>query len=311
MIKLHLRILYGCDNRLKDVTECISVSREYFDTVGITNTGPIEFYENLKQELPDDILINHQTAFFDIDTSRRLLISDVPHDDWVLWLDADERPSQELLSNIRNICESSDSEGVCIIQLPWWQHTNGVSDPPYEDMIKTLSAATFRANRLMKNLKELSLHSNFGAHEHFTMPNVKTKQYDYPVLHFKSALRCHQSVVFSAFLNPLVHSSITLDSLDSLFKSDEFIRLRNFQKKHSTFTSTDMVRKIAIENDLDYLEELKELFLSFPSKDDDTSDVPLAMKWMNSFAKEYNMDIFNETFPKCGEPCCKYKNVQL
>ena len=67
-MKIHLRILYGCDDRLEYVKDCVEVCKDYFDSIGITNSGPKEFYDKLSNTFDSNISINHLNNFLDIET---------------------------------------------------------------------------------------------------------------------------------------------------------------------------------------------------------------------------------------------------
>lgn len=319
-MKIHLRILYGCDDRLEYVKDCVEVCKDYFDSIGITNSGPKEFYDKLSNTFDSNISINHLNNFLDIESARRLQLSDVPENDWVLWLDADERPSQDLLDNIRNMCEKADSEKCHIINLVWFEHCEGTPTPPLKDMIEKAEKAekswpnqeyVFSPSRLIKKVKEMTLKSNFGAHECFDFVGSKRKYEPYFVIHNKAHIMYYQSIVFSGFLNPIVHANANFEGLNKLFKSKHYIALKEFQKKHKTFTSNDIVRKLKIEKDETFKAELKELFLSFPSWPEDRDlDEIITFKFMNHFAKNYDLNV-DSPYYKCGHECCKYKNTQL
>lgn len=316
-MKIHLRILYGCDDRLNYTKDCIEVSKGYFDTIGITNTGPIEFFEKLKNSFSSDVLIRHHHNFMDIESSRRLLIDDVPWDDWVLWLDADERPSQNLLTNIQRITTEADSEGVKTIKLVWFEHCEGMPTPPdpnrvpknHEDWLRD-SSGVFCPSRLIKKSKDLQIKSNFGSHECFDGVSNKNKYYPYFVIHNKAHIMYYQSIVFSGFFNPIVHSNANFQGLSKFLKSDCYKRLEEFQIKHKTFVSNDLVRKIKIDKDLEYKEELRKLFLSFPLESEKDSEESITYRFMNTFALKYDLDVESPHY-RCGRECCKYDTIQL
>lgn len=312
-MKIHLRILYGCDDRLEYVKDCVEVSKNYFDSISITNSGPKEFYDKLVNTFGSDLSINHLNSFWDIESARRLQLSDVPENDWVLWLDADERPSQDLLDNIRKICEQAEEEKYHIISLVWFHHCEGKPTSTLKEMIERANKAenVFSPGRLIKKVKEMTLKSNFGAHECFDFCGSKRKYEPYLVIHNKAPIMEYQSIVLSGFLNPIVHGNANFEGLNKLFKSEHYIALKEFQKKHKTFTSNDIVRKLKIERDEIFKSELKELFLSFPSwPEDRDSDEIMTFKYMNHFAKNYDLNV-DSPYYKCGYECCRYTDIQL
>ena len=55
-MKIHLRILYGADDRFLFVKNTIDVCQKYFDTIRVVNTGPIEL-EKQFQDLPSNVVV--------------------------------------------------------------------------------------------------------------------------------------------------------------------------------------------------------------------------------------------------------------
>jgi len=97
-MKKHLRILYGCDDRFDIVINTVNVCEKYFDSITILNSGPAEFYEKLTNAVTGKVVVRQLNKFLEIESCRRAMVDDVPENEWVLWLDADERPSPELRS---------------------------------------------------------------------------------------------------------------------------------------------------------------------------------------------------------------------
>lgn len=323
-MKIHLRILYGCDDRYEISTNTINVCESYFDTTKILNAGPKEFYDKLRNGVSANVKVEQLEKFLEIESARRALIDDVPLNDWVLWLDADERPSEELLINLRKLIETAEIKGFDSIKLIWAEHTDGIPIPvkeprpkTHEEFINGNSACYFMPKRIIKLKPGYKLASHFGAHEEFTNKQQKIMYSPYIIHHMKSHLQYYQSVVFSGFLNPIVHYNCSkLEDLKEFINLKYFKELKEFQKRTGVFTSNDLVKKIKIDKDQNFIKELKELFLSFP--DGDTSgglgqrhnEMYITFKFMRIFAEKYNLDV-NSPHYICGKSCCKYGDIQL
>lgn len=321
-MKKHLRILYGCDDRYEITSATAKVCLPYFDTIKIINAGPQEFYERLRQGVPSEVKVQQLHRFLEIESCRRALIDEVPQNEWVLWLDADERPSKELLANLDKLVSDADANGYDIIRLVWAEHTNGTPSPIREpipssqELERTGGAGYFMAKRFTKIKPGIRIISHFGAHEEFVNRNSKMLFAPYRIHHHKSFIQYCQSVTFSGFLNPMVHAKCpTMECMSIFLQLPEYIALKAFQRKHRVFTSNDLVRKLKIEKNMEFKAELKDLFLSFPADSEKTrqidhSDLYVTFKYMNEFAEKWDLDVNSPHFP-CGRDCCKYGDIQL
>lgn len=321
-MKKHLRILYGCDDRYEITSATATVCLPYFDTIKIVNAGPHEFFNRLRSGVPPQVKIQQLHRFLEIESCRRALIDDVPQNEWVLWLDADERPSPELLADLDAVVTKADTTGCDIIRLVWAEHTNGVPCPikepipPAEELEKTGGAGYFMARRFTKVKPGIRVISHFGAHEEFVNENSKIMYAPYKIHHHKSFIQYCQSVTFSGFLNPMVHCNCsTNERMKAFLGLPQFVALKAFQKKYRVFTSNDLVRKLKVEKDPVFRAELKELFLSFPAdpgkmKSMDHADLMITFKFMHEFAEKWDLDCNSPHF-FCGHPCCKYGDIQL
>lgn len=323
-MKKHLRILYGCDDRFEIVINTVKVCEKYFDSITILNSGPKEIYEKLRKNVSEKIKVTQLEKFLEIESCRRAIIDDVPLNEWVLWLDADERPSPELLKDFDNMLTLAEDGNYNIIRLIWCEHTEGVRQPVYtpipkthEEFVNKFSGHYFMPWRLVKKQEGMSVASNFGAHELFVLDNEKIMYSPNIVYHMKSYIQYYQSVVFSGFLNPFAHVNCSnLELLRECLNHKNYIELREFQKRTGVFTSNDFVRKVKIEKDEIFIKQLKELFSSF--KDSDISgglgkqhnNVDVTFKHMKDFAEKYNLNVDSPHYP-CNNECCIYDGIQL
>ena len=114
-MKKVLSILYGIDDRYEMVKRTILVCEPYFDKIHIVNSGVIEFEDKLKSISNKIEIRTIENYHGDKEFCWRAHFYGLDQGDWVLWLDSDERPTQDLLDDIDNIikeCESSKKTNV-------------------------------------------------------------------------------------------------------------------------------------------------------------------------------------------------------
>ena len=317
-MKKHLRILYGCDDRYELTINTIKVCRSYFDSIGVLNAGLLEFKDRLQQGIGPDVTVTQFKQFFEIESARRSQIRDIPWDDWVMWLDADETPSPSLLENLDRITTHCEENNYDLVKFYWSEHTDGIHHPPSripQNMEEFCSwNSVFAPNRYIKKKRGIKASSCFGAHELFQNVGERWVYQPYAVHHHKSFLQYHQSVTFSGFMNPTVHVNCNI-ALKDIIDTPEYKALKAFQRKYQVFTSNDLVRKIKVERDMVFRQELMDLFLSFPDGASSDlgkyrDDVVTTFKFMHIFAEKHNLDVNSPHFP-CGKQCCKYGDIQL
>jgi len=318
-MKKHLRILYGCDDRFDIVINTVNVCEKYFDSITILNSGPAEFYEKLTNAVTGKVVVRQLNKFLEIESCRRAMVDDVPENEWVLWLDADERPSPELLNDFDNVLNLAEKENFNVVRFIWCEHTEGVMCPIHPNIPKTHEEFAqnhgghyFMPSRLIKKQKNMCVSSNFGSHETFILKNEKQMYNSNIVFHMTSHLQYHQSIVFSGFLNPFSHvNCANLQTLRECIDRKKYIMLREFQKKTNVYTSNDFVKKIKIEKDEIFIEDVKKLFSSFRDADQSgPSNSDITFNYMLDFCEKYNLDVESPHYP-CNKSCCVYNGIQL
>jgi len=318
IMKKHLRILYGCDDRFEITKKTVELCQGYFDTITILNSGPIEFLEKLKNNLSANVI--QFNKFIELESTRRAVFHNIPINDWVLWLDADERPSKELLKNIESIISIAENENKNSIAMIWQEHCDGkvchVTKPiPTLDSLRDTSGPYFMSPKLIKIEGNLVFNTNFGAHEICRNVNERILRVPYLVHHFKSHIQYCQSVLYSAYFNPFVHVNISdLNTLKTCMNLPEFLKLRELQKKYSVYTSNDLVKKIKIEKNELFINDIKQLFLTFPSFDDysnpsssynfiSNKEHYSSFFQMHRVAHLYDLSL-DTPYYECKEECC-------
>jgi len=340
-MKKHLRILYGADDRLDLVRETINVCIGYFDTIRISNSGPKILSEKLRQLIPSSVIVEDLNHFLgDLDSARRSLYHDVPNNEWFMWLDSDERPSQILLDNLDNLIFQAELENSTFISFynfhhqytddcknenlnefggfPWkWMHTYFT----YKDWFpKNKNEALERSiphwPRMCKKTQYTEVHNNFGGHGGI-FSNLDYQNYilsPYPMNHYKHEIMIYQSHVTSTYFNVGINlSSNKFNVVDFILKSPQYDLIRNFQKETGIYLNNDLCIMLHLEKNKNFINKMIEVsnhpLLSDDSYHKDLYSWTYYSSW-KIWANKFNL---NWETPKfyCGYNCCKYKNIQL
>lgn len=331
-MKIHLRILYGADDRFLFVKNTIDVCQKYFDTIRIVNAGPIEL-EKKFQNLPPNVVVETMNFFCgDLEVARNCFLYDVDVNDYVLWLDADERPTQYLLDNLKNIVDVCESNNRFIVRFPfishhWAGHTNDIIHPKgeyckdftynfdsypidHENYILNPPKGTPVCDRFFKKTRhQCSAQTNFGGHG--AIYNTSWEDLwiyvRYPINHYKPDVAIYQSATTSVYFNPCINIS-TIDGVSTYLNSDEYKMLREFQVRTGVVTQNDLCYKLHINFDKEFKEEFKLLCENpkFINSNLLSNSFGHWSKWSTLY------DLSWETpHVYCGGECCKYGSSQF
>lgn len=306
-MKIHLKIIYGCDDRYNIVKEIIPTCKAYWDTITIYNCGNRESTDKFTN-LPDNCRVEYFDAFFgDMESVLRGMVKSVPEGDWFMWLDADERPSQLMLDNIRADTEYLEANGYNSCRFPSLAHQNGQiyqvidSFPTSEEHMSEKKRAVYAARKYLKK-DRLYITSNVGAHYDYWSANGDREYYfPHPVNHIKGHEQIGQSCALKSFTIPLNDSGFPKHA--EILASPEYQRLRAFQKETGVRTSPQLFRKVNIEKDAEFIAKYTCLLESFRD----------SKLWtFQEMAKLLSHPVnFDTNIYKCGRVCCKYGDIQL
>jgi len=331
-MKLHLRILYGADDRFLFVKNTIDVCQKYFDTIRIVNAGPIELVKKF-QNLPKNVVVETLNFYCgDLEAARNCFLYDVDINDYVLWLDSDERPTQYLLDNLKNIVNICETNNRFVVRFPfiphhWAAHTNDILHPKGEYckdftynfdsypidhenyLLKSHKANPITDRFFKKTRRQCSAVTNFGGHGSIynTSSDDPWIYVRYPICHYKPDVTIYQSATTSVYFNPCINIS-TIDGVSTYLKSDEYKILREFQTRTGVITQNDLCYKLHINFDRQFKDEFKSLCENpkFVNSDLLSNSFSQWAKWSTLF------DLSWET-PQvyCGGECCRYENFQF
>jgi hypothetical protein len=334
-MRLHLRILYGADDRFQIVKNTIDVCYNYFDTIRIVNSGPPELAQQFKT-LPPNTTIETLNFFFgDLESARNSFLYDVNINDYVMWLDADERPTQFLLDNIYNIIDEIERRKIWGVVFPgtnhlWedsgkclheeWNFNDRMKFPFdaedcgvkwstfFKTQIHPIPVSTI--GRMVKKCHYFtSANTNFGGHGNILnyKNDISMFYVRFPINHYKYRIMEAQSYVTCTYVNPCLNAPIK-NGYKPYIDSQEFKRLRGFQIKTKVKTQNDLCKKLHLNLDLQFKNEFKELLICKEFLNSNLYDN--FFKLYHLWAEKYDVS-WKTPYMFCGKQCCKYKNIQL
>lgn len=314
MINCNLAILFGCDNRVSIVSDTLRVCRESFGKMLVINTGPSDFSIPLGGLATD--IINIPYFYGDLEPARRAMLQNMPANEWFLFLDSDETPSQMLLSNLQSSLEELEATGKNCARFPWYEHSLNIDGKMYlsnngnpvfpKTWDDAILVGGFYGKRLTKNDGKWDVITNYGMHEEFRHLSEAEGYCPYPIVHKKSYRQFRQSNILSSYSMPSVH--MRPDDQHAFLNSENYNRLTEFKKKTRVFTSNDLVLKIR-SGDV----EFRELFKQFADSLVVDGSLASADKFPFFSFKNFASIEFDLSTPAshCGKECCRYGDIQL
>lgn len=337
-MKIHLRILYGADDRFLFVKNTIDVCHKYFDTIRIVNAGPIEL-EKKFQNLPPNVVVETMNFYCgDLEVARNCFLYDVDVNDYVLWLDSDERPTQYLLDNLKNIVDICESNNSYIVRFPfiphfWEGNTNNILHPKCVDFMYNFDSyphdTTDFHNKCQlfahgkigiqphtaidrffkKTRRQCSALTNFGGHGSIYNTSCEDSwvYVRYPINHYKPDVTIYQSATTSVYFNPCINIS-TIDGVSMYLNSDEYKMLRDFQTRTGVVTQNDLCYKLHINFDKQFKYEFK--LLCENSKFVNSTLLSNLFTHWSKWSNLYDLS-WETPYVYCGGECCKYERLQF
>jgi hypothetical protein len=306
-MNLHLRILYGPDNRAEIVKQTIRVCRPHFCTIRLLNTGR---HENASQfcEPPSLQVTNLSFWYNDTENVIRNMWSDVPEDDWMMWLDSDERPSQAFLTGLESIAHESHRDGINQLRFPSVLHS--ISSPPSHSEASYDSLVLANANnspytplRVTRvNRDKMYLNSAMGVHTTLIRKDTRDRIYPYIIHHLKNY---HPELggVLYGFAHPQCNFDRSM--FGEILASWEYEAFEALKHKYTCFDSTSFLQ--LLDDDEQGTQQFRELFLSYRDSKYE------CFRYMYLIASKWNMKFVTNPIPAyCGGVCCRYNNgIQL
>lgn len=312
-MRTHLRVNYGCDRRFFILHDTLRVSHNFFDTIRIVTACSDEDHAEAMQfeQISPKIKVERfPTPWYgDMEPLFRNLTWDVPENDWIHFLDSDERPTYDFLLSMGDMIGDAEKEGVNLIRIPSIHHLVHQHHSPTwtQQSYKAIYAAAPYTVYSEPSLFKFNRRQNYfvscygGGH---TMPcrmDKKEKYWTKPTLHFKNPDNWRQAIPLQGFFSPSFHSG-ELEFIE-MRKSKEFADFQRIKDELQCYTSTQFMHELTHKTEK--IEKFREVFLTF-------KDSPhYQFKKMYEWASETEMSKANEKPDFCGHKCCNYGAIQL
>ncbi len=195
---IHWCTMCGADNRYKMLKETISIIEPYFDEIHVIDNGSTDETPTLANLSPK--VTYKRIENWDGNWARCYFesIRNVRKNEWFMFHDSDERPSPELLKNLRQITRWANANHVNVFTVQSCHHNyddagNGTSS--YE---KVISEKDFeKHNFLRRQDMDISAH---GTHSGFHLKNPKSYSLsDLSPFYFYNHYKSVSSVRVSSF----------------------------------------------------------------------------------------------------------------
>jgi len=310
----NVSILVGADNRYPIVNYTLKRISSYFDKILIVFNCPLEYEHLYDFKKYKNVHVVYIKRFYgDLEPCRRATYKNLPKNEWFLWLDSDETPSQLLLSNLDKVIEDLTINNRGVGRFPYVEHSYNTKNDidcyrnnPFDMSVIPKDQKDFELKnwfcgpRFLKN-ENLFITSNFGGHETFCYTDSKKNTalyFPYHIIHHKSDLSIYQSQLYHLFTIPWQHENFK--NWVTIKDSEEFKMLRHFQKKWNVFNSNELSIQFEKENE-NFILELESMLKSFNS-----SNI-FCFKWLSEILKTGSIKL-NTLFFECKDKtCCDYK----
>ncbi|MDB5388805.1 MAG: hypothetical protein JWM11_4451 [Planctomycetaceae bacterium] len=300
---VHLCIMAGADNRYKYLLDTVRLSQPFFAAIHIIDTGSTDETESLGQFRN----VRHRRLHGWKDNwplAYSQAVRDVPDQDWFLFLDSDERPSQLLLDHLANDLLQFDLEGINCAYLPGIMHLSGhpveCETTDLEALLKTwpatheefVSSPCWTKRILIKITPETYVKAN-GGHCGFFQANERGRYLPRFYNHYKSDREIAASTVLCSW-NCLESHGVPAGCPEWQYHNElrESTGLM-FAKDFLQLAQSGMLPAV-------WLEFWKTLeFSTYPA---------LVEYWKFAFRFRFSTQIEPNY---CGFACCRYRGEQL
>jgi hypothetical protein len=324
MNKVHLRIIYGADERYPLVRNTILTHYKYFDSVLIWNSGPDEnakVFDNLLSCVPNAKVFNYGRYYHmtNPEDATRAFTVDIPDGEWLLYLDSDWRLPESFLINMRKEIDIMEKENFNHLFSSQFSHHIGSITNDWEstkinytqeqliEMAKSTSIDSYGQPILQRvDKKNIWCDSFIGNHGYMLHIPYNKKHIKY-MYHFHIKDYGDHSICSSVI--PLAwwyigHIGNHFSTEDQMYiqNSWEYKALEQFKSDHKCYTSNQLFEKLK-STDQSFTSDLKSLFLLFEKS------TIYPCQQMYKMAVEFNMkflETFEETKCNCNGICCLY-----
>ena len=302
-VSVHLCLLAGADNRHAYLRDTVRVSQEFFAAIHLIDTGSTDETESLSQA--DRVCYRRIDGWRD-DWPQAYSESmrDIPHGDWFLFLDSDERPSQHLLDHLQEDLQRLEFDGLNCGQLPGVMHLSGRPTPAATQDLASLlrvwpaTHEEFLCNpcwtkrNLIQRLPTTYVAAN-GAHCSFCQAPERSRYLPRFYNHYKSEREIAASTVLCSW-----HC---LEAYGVPIGSSEWQRHLELREQTGLGSAGSFLRVVQAG-------QLPKEWLAFWETLEHSSLPTMVEYW--KFAFRYGFSTRAEP-SLCGNVCCRYRGEQL
>jgi len=305
MNKVHLRIVYGADERYSLVRNTILTHHKYFDSVLIWNSGPDEnskVFDNLLLHVPNLKVFNYGKCYHmtNPEDATRGFTMDIPDGEWLLYLDSDWRLPESFLINMRKEIDIMEKENFNHLFSTQIGHHNGPITNSWEagksnytqeqidGIIKQTNTDSYGQPILQRvDKKNIWCDSFIGNHGYMLHVPYNKKHlqhmYHFHIRNYNPESYCQSMVPLSWWY--MGHHVFPTEDHVYIQNSWEYRRFEQFKENHKCYTSNELFRRIK-NNDEKFLKDLEKMFLGF-----EDSKI-FACKQMYIIASKCNMKFY-------------------
>lgn len=289
----------------------------YCSNIIITHCGPpsqLHRY-NFYKEINNVKIVSYDYKGNAEDVLRHMMTM-VPENEWALILDSDQRPSELFLKNIDNSIDTLNSIDCKIASFPTLHHEyqddilNIFGNDYPQTQVEVDQKHTYTIRSLCKINNDFSIKSNNGMHYSFRSANNRHHYFPYPVNHYKLYFEYFSSIFLCGYSNPKVHSFSDREKELDIINAGKYEEFDALKLKLNMPTSNEF-------KDRAYNKTIPQEFIDFfsnPSLSKENNPntshfLDHGYKFCMNYKFSFYRSFSNSRY--CGNPCCKYGDIQL
>ena len=279
----------------------------YVKKIVVLHCGPKSEFEKCKEYLLNinNLYVEHFEYKGEAESVFNYLSTFVNKNEWALFLDSDQRPTNDFLINLKSNIDYMDNNNYEFGACSTIHHEFGkdlyIAGYPVPEKI---SNSMYYIYSLCKITSDFKVISNRGMHYSFINKNNNPYYVKYGINHYKLYFEYYSSIFLSGYTDPTVHSRG--DQLKIEEKNRHYYdQFETLKVKFNMITSNDFKEKA-------YNREIPNEFFEFFSnpnfsKENNSETTPF-LDHAYKFCKFYNFSM-EESFVhtrSCNQECCQY-----
>lgn len=298
---LHFVTMAGADNRAELLRGTFQLVKPYFDSLHFLDTGSTDDTPSLEREFDLTYIRYPKLDNKDWGPTIKQSFSRVPDGDWFVFMDSDERPSQNMLDRLRSDIQTCLDNGTTQGRYfgvhhmegpPTHKPKNQISDflNPFLNLQPMVNGTPEVFTKAALNLKGNNEVPSWGPHFGIGALNNRYTWFPSFYNHVKTTRQTVESWIICSYPLLYTHGGVK--------NSTEHKQLVALANKYNMPTGQELI-KAARTNSIP--QEMMDLFASWK---DSAYEI---CRYYNTWAYEYKFDA-RDTLPRCGDVCCLYAN---